>query len=215
MATMLVYIFVEANLTSTIMKKLINNNLENTFNSISVDSDTSTSDTLVMFSINNNSININNKKKFQILDKGVHHVMKELALKVVKDGEGLSKFIIVNIFKSKNIQQAKKIGLSIVNSPLVKTAMAGEDANWGRVIMAIGKTEEKIDQNKIKVSFGKYLLCENGSINKKINYSMINKYMKNKSIEINVELNSGVKNHTVYGNDLTYKYVSINGDYRS
>ena len=121
----------------------------------------------------------------------------------------------VNILQSKSKNEAKNIGFSILNSPLVKTAIFGEDANWGRVIAAIGKSEEKINQNKIKIYFGKYLVCKSGSINKQINKSKLNSYMKNKTIEITVILHTGKKSHTVYGNDLTGEYLRINADYRS
>ena len=138
-----------------------------------------------------------------------------LSLQVIKDGEGVSKLIRVNVLNARSKNQAKKIAFSIANSPLVKTAVAGEDANWGRVIMAIGKTEENINQNKIKVLFGNNVVCENGSISKKINIRKLNNYMKNKTIEINVKLNLGKFFHTVHGNDLTLEYLKINADYRS
>ena len=141
--------------------------------------------------------------------------MHDLSLQVIKDGEGISKLIKVNVLNARSKNQAKKIAFSIANSPLVKTAVAGEDANWGRVIMAIGKTEENINQNKIKVLFGNNIVCENGSISKKINIRKLNHYMKNKTIDINVKLNLGKFYHTVYGNDLTLEYLKINADYRS
>ena len=214
MATMLVYIFLECQISKQIMKKLLNNNLENTFNSISVDSDTSTSDTLMMFSVSNKIINLN-KKNFKILNDNIYELMHDLSLHVIKDGEGISKLIKINVLNARTKNQAKKIGFSIANSPLVKTAIAGEDANWGRVIMAIGKTEEKINQNKIKVLFGNNIVCENGSMSKKINITKLNKYMQNDTIDINVKLNLGKYSHTVYGNDLTFEYLKINADYRS
>ncbi len=141
--------------------------------------------------------------------------MHDLSLQVIKDGEGVSKLIRVNVFNARTKKQAKKIGFSIANSPLVKTAIAGEDANWGRVIMAIGKTEENINQNKIKVSFGNNIVCEDGSMSKKINITKLDPYMKNTTIDINVKLNVGKFSHTVYGNDLTFEYLKINADYRS
>ena len=141
--------------------------------------------------------------------------MKDLALKVIKDGEGLSKLIVVNVSGAKTIFQAKKIAFSIANSPLVKTTIAGQDANWGREIMAIGKSQEKIDQNKILIHFGKNLVCKNGSVYKKINHKTLNNYMKKNVIEINVNLKNGKQDYKVYGNDLTHNYVSINADYRS
>ena len=214
MGTMLVYLFLECKISKKLMNSLLNDNLENTFNSITVDSDTSTSDTLMMFSVTNKNINLNNNN-FKILSKKINELMHDLSLQVIKDGEGVSKLIRVNVLKATTKNQAKKIAFSIANSPLVKTAIAGEDANWGRVIMAIGKTEEKIIQNKIMVSFGNNIVCENGSVSKKINFKKLNQYMKNSTIDINVKLNLGESYHTVYGNDLTIDYLKINADYRS
>ena len=214
MGTMLVYIFIECEASKQLMTRLLKNNLENTFNSITVDSDTSTSDTLMMFSVGKKKVNLN-KKNFKILNKKMYDLMHDLSLQVIKDGEGVSKLIKVNIFNARTKNQAKKIAFSIANSPLVKTAIAGEDANWGRVIMAIGKTEENINQNKIRILFGNNIVCENGSISKKINIRKLNQYMKNSTIDINVKLNIGKFNHTVYGNDLTFEYLKINADYRS
>ena len=214
MGTMLVYIFIEANLSKRILKKLLNNNIENTFNSITTDGDTSTSDTLALFSLDRININLTNNN-FKKLDKSLHNLMEDLSLKVVKDGEGLTKLIKVNILKSKSKKQAKNVGFAIANSPLVKTAISGEDSNWGRVIAAIGKSQEKINQNHIKIYFGDSLVCKNGSIYKKINNKKLKKYMKNRIIEISVYLDSGRFNHTIYGNDLSHEYIRINADYRS
>ena len=214
MGTMLVYIFIECKVSKAQMNRLLNINLNNTFNSITVDSDTSTSDTLMMFSVGNKNPNLN-KKNFKTLNHKMYELMQDLSLQVIKDGEGVSKLIRVNVLNARSKNQAKKIAFSIANSPLVKTAVAGEDANWGRVIMAIGKTEENINQNKIKVFFGKNIVCENGSISNKINITKLNKYMKNNTIDINVKLNLGKYFHTVYGNDLTFEYLKINADYRS
>ena len=214
MGTMLVYIFMEFEASKQLMIRLLKKNLDNTFNSITVDSDTSTSDTLMMFSIGNKKINLH-KKNFKILNNKMYDLMHDLSLQVIKDGEGVSKLIKVNIFSARTKNQAKKIAFSIANSPLVKTAIAGEDANWGRVIMAIGKTGENINQNKIRVLFGNNVVCENGSISKKINIKKIDQYMKNSIVEINVKLNLGKFYHTVYGNDLTFEYLKINADYRS
>ncbi len=214
MGTMLVYIFIECEISKKLMSRLLKNNLDNTFNSITVDSDTSTSDTLMIFSVSSKKINLN-KKNFKKLNYKINELMHDLSLQVVKDGEGISKLIRVNVLNARSKKQAKKIAFSIANSPLIKTAVAGEDANWGRVIMAIGKTEENIYQNKIRIMFGNYIVCENGSISKKINIRKLDNYMKNKTIDINVKLNLGKFNHTVYGNDLTFEYLKINSDYRS
>ena len=214
MGTMLVYIFIEANLSKNILKKLLNNNLENTFNSITTDGDTSTSDTLAIFSIDRKNINLTNSN-FKKINNSLFSLMEDLSLKVVKDGEGLTKLIKVNILKSKSKKQAKNVGFAIANSPLVKTAISGEDSNWGRVVAAIGKSQEKINQNNIKIYFGENLVCKNGSIYNKINNEKLKKYMKNKFIEISIYLNTGKYNHTIYGNDLSYEYIRINADYRS
>ncbi len=215
MATMLVYIFIDAIVPKRILKKLVKNNLENTFNSISNDSDTSTSDTMILFSLKKTKIDFNIKKNFKVLNTGLFAVMRDLAIKVVKDGEGLSKLLIVHVAKSRSQKQAKKIAFSIINSPLVKTAVSGEDANWGRVIAAIGKSQEKINQNKIQLYFGKYLICKNGMAYNKLNLSKVNNYMKSNTIEISVNLNIGKEKFTAYGNDLTHEYIRINAEYRS
>ena len=215
MGTMLAYIFIDAHIASTILKQILNKYLDQTFNSISVDSDTSTSDTLAFFSLKHKKINIKKIKNLQIISKEIYKIMHDLSQQIIKDGEGLSKLIKVVVNEAKNKKQAEKIAFSIINSPLVKTAIAGEDANWGRIIMAIGKSYEKIDQNKIKIFFGKNIVCKNGSAYKKINNKKIDKYMKNKIINIKVNLGLGNFSKTVFGNDLTHEYVRINGDYRS
>ena len=215
MGTMLVYLFVEINISKNILRKIVKENLPNTFNSISVDTDTSTSDTLIIFSLNKKNINLNLKKNYTKLKLSIFELMSDLSQKIIKDGEGLTKLSIINVINAKNTNQAKNIAFSVANSPLVKTAISGEDANWGRIIMAIGKTNEKINQNKIEVSFGKNIVCRGGSIYEKINQSKLKKYMKNKQIEININLNNGNKSQTVYGNDLSHEYIRINADYRS
>ncbi len=215
MGTMLAYIFIEASVPIKLLKNLLKHNIENTFNSISVDSDTSTSDTLALFSLNQYEINLNKRKNYDLLNSALYDVMRDLSLKIIKDGEGLYKLIKVNVCNSKSKKQAKNIAFSIINSPLVKTAITGEDANWGRIIMAIGKTEEKINQNKIKIKFGNILLCKGGAINKKINYEKLNLYMKNHIVEIFVDINNGIKEYTAYGNNLTNQYININSNYRS
>ena len=213
MGTMLAYIFIDCDISSSKLKKLLSDNIGDTFNSITVDSDTSTSDTLLLFSNPLKKINI--KSNYIKISSCLNRVMKELSMKIITDGEGVKKLIKVSINKAKNKIQAKNIAFSIANSPLVKTAIAGEDANWGRVVMAIGKTQEKINQNKIKIKFGNNLLGNKGKINPNINIDKVDKYMKKKIIEIEVSLGLGNASSIVYGNDLNNKYIKINADYRS
>ena len=213
MGTMLAYIFIDCEISSKILKKLLTDNIEDTFNSISVDSDTSTSDTLILFSNPLNKINV--KKNYQKLSKAIKKVMKELSMKIISDGEGIQKLIKVNVIKANNKKQAKNIAFSIANSPLVKTAIAGEDANWGRIVMAIGKTQEKIKQEKTSIKFGDNILAINGKMNKNINLSKVDKYMKKKFIDIEVNLGLGNASSSIYGNDLNNEYIRINADYRT
>ena len=213
MGTMLAYIFIDCEISTNTLKKLLSENLQDTFNAITVDSDTSTSDTVMLFSNPIKKINI--KKNYDKICKVLKKVMSELSFKIISDGEGLQKVTKVKVLNAKNKIQANKIAFAIADSPLVKTAIAGEDANWGRVVAAIGKTQEKIKQEKTSIKFGKNILSVNGEIYKKINLSNINRYMKNKLIEIEVNLNLGKYSKIVYGNDLNNEYIRINADYRS
>ena len=216
MGTMLAYIFIEEDIPKNILKKLLLSYLDESFNSITVDGDTSTSDTVALFSLSKNKSNKILKLNEQIkIASALKDVMFNLALQVVSDGEGISKLMSINISGGKNYKQVSSVAFSIANSPLVKTAIAGEDANWGRVIMAIGKADNKIDQNKINLKFGSFLVASNGKMNHKINITKLNKYMKKKIIEINVNLGIGEYKRTVYSSDLTHEYIRINGDYRS
>ena len=138
-----------------------------------------------------------------------------LAKRVVSDGEGASKFVTINVSRCKNEIEAKKIAFSVANSPLVKTAIAGEDPNWGRVIMAIGKAGPKINLNKLLIKFGSILIVEGGKFNQNYDENQTAKYMKSENIEINIETFTGKKNFSAYTMDLTKKYIEINADYRS
>ena len=217
MGTMLSYIFIETFLTKKIINKLLKLNIENTFNSISVDGDMSTNDTVMLFSVGNENfkkVDNENKTFYKILS-ALNKIMLNLSHQIVCDGEGISKLIEVNVFKAKSKIQAKKIAFSIAESLLVKTAIFGQDANWGRIIMAIGKTSEKIDINKISLKFGKYIIAEKGKISKKMNNNKLSKYMKNEIVKINLDLQNGKYNKTVWSSDLTNEYIKINADYRS
>jgi len=218
MATTLGYIFTDADLSNDILKKLLKKNIDTTFNAITCDGDTSTNDMVSIFStgkVNNPSINNINDKKIICFDKALHAVLLNLSKRIVADGEGASKFITVNIVKSKNDKDAKKIAFSIANSKLVKTAIAGEDPNWGRIIMAIGKANVDIDIKKLLIKFGQIKIIEKGKLIKNYKEIDVANYMKNQSIDISINLNMGLKNFTAYTMDLTKKYIEINADYRS
>jgi len=218
MATTLGYIFTDADLSNDILSKLLKKNIDTTFNAITCDGDTSTNDMVSIFStakVKNLIINNINDKKIINFDKALHSVLLNLSKRIVADGEGASKFITVNVVKSKNANDAKKIAFSIANSNLVKTAIAGEDPNWGRIIMAIGKSNVDIDLKELTVQFGKIKIIEKGELVKNYKESDVAIYMKSQSIDISINLNMGLKNFTAYTMDLTKKYIEINADYRS
>jgi glutamate N-acetyltransferase/amino-acid N-acetyltransferase len=218
LATTLGYVFTDANLSNDILKKLLNKNIESTFNAISCDGDTSTNDMVSIFSTaranHKKIININDKiiKNF---DQSLNKILLSLAKRVVVDGEGASKFISINVNNVKSDSDAKKIAFSIANSPLVKTAIAGEDPNWGRVIMAIGKAQTTLKINSLDILFGKISIVKNGKIDPRYSEAKTAEYMKNSNIEINVKIGTGNKSFTAYTMDLTKKYIEINADYRS
>ena len=218
MATTLGYIFTDADLSNNILKKLLKKNIETTFNAISCDGDTSTNDMVSIFStgkVNNSIINNISDKKISNFDKALHSVLLNLAKRIVADGEGASKFIKINILKSKSDKDAKKIAFSIANSPLVKTAISGEDPNWGRVIMAIGKSGINISLKKLSINFGNIKVIDKGQLVNNYNESEVANYMKDQTIDISVTLNMGSKNFIAYTMDFTKKYIEINADYRS
>ena len=218
MATTLGYVFTDADLSNDILNKLLKKNINTTFNAISCDGDTSTNDMVSIFStgkVKNSIINNINDKKIFSFDKALHSVLLNLSKRVVKDGEGATKFITINIVKSKSEKEARVIAFSIANSNLVKTAIAGEDPNWGRIIMAIGKSGVKIDLKKLAINFGGIKIIEKGQIFKYYKENEVANYMKSQSIDISVNLNMGSKSFTAYTMDLTKKYIEINADYRS
>tara|TARA_B100000780_G_scaffold94924_1_gene66134 strand:+ start:1135 stop:2436 length:1302 start_codon:yes stop_codon:yes gene_type:complete len=218
MATTLAYIFTDADLSNDILSKLLKKNIDNTFNAISCDGDTSTNDMISIFSTGkakHTKINNISEKKLKYFDEALNSVLLNLAKRVVADGEGASKFITIKIFKSKTEQEAKKIAFSIANSNLVKTAVAGEDPNWGRVVMAIGKSDAAVNLKKLSIKFGEIDIVQNGKLSSQYNEKEAADYMKNSNIEIKVNVASGNKNFTAYTMDLTKKYIEINADYRS
>tara|TARA_B110000259_G_scaffold115965_1_gene132052 strand:+ start:431 stop:1732 length:1302 start_codon:yes stop_codon:yes gene_type:complete len=218
MATTLGYIFTDADLSNDILNELLKKNIETTFNAISTDGDTSTNDMVSIFStgkVKNSKIKNINDKKIKNFNGALHSVLLNLSKRVVADGEGASKFITINVIKSKNEKDAKKIAFSIANSNLVKTAIAGEDPNWGRIIMAIGKSGINIDLKKLSINFGNIKIIDKGQLVNNYKESEVANYMKQQTIDISVSLNTGQKKFTAYTMDLTKKYIEINADYRT
>ena len=218
MATTLVYIFTDANLSNDILNKLLKKNISTTFNAITCDGDTSTNDMATIFATgkaNNDQIENYNDKKIQNFDKALNNVLLNLAKRVVSDGEGSSKFVTINVKKCKSEKEAKQIALSIANSPLVKTAIAGEDPNWGRVIMAIGKSGPKINLKKLSIKFGDFKIVQDGKLYQNYDEAKTSEYMKGENIDLDIETFTGKKNFIVYTMDFTKRYIDINSDYRS
>ena len=218
MATTLGYIFTDANIPNDILKKLLKKNISNTFNAISCDGDTSTNDMISIFATSKashgkiKSISDNKVKEF---DEALNRVLLNLAKRVVADGEGASKFVTVSVRNCKSEEDAKKIGFSVANSPLVKTAIAGQDPNWGRVIMAIGKAEASINLENLSIKFGNINIIYKGKLHNQYSEAEASSYMKNSNIDIDINISNGTKNFKVYTMDLTKKYIEINADYRS
>ena len=218
MATTLAYLFTDADLSNDLLNKLLKKNISSTFNAISCDGDTSTNDMVTIFStakINHPKIKNINDKKIQSFDKSLNNVLLNLAKRVVSDGEGASKFISISINNCKSEDDAKKIGFSIANSPLVKTAIAGQDPNWGRIVMAIGKSGVNLNLKKLTIKFGEVIIIQNGKLSENYDERNVKNYMKNENLNIIVDIFTGSKNFTVYTMDLTNEYIKINSDYRS
>ena len=217
MATMLGYIFTDADLPSKILRELLIEINEKSFNSITVDSDMSTNDMVCFFSTREilNKVKTTKDKVLHKFKKDLQWIAIELAKKIIYDGEGATKIIEVNVLGAQSYLNAKNVALSIANSPLVKTAIAGEDANWGRIIMAIGKSKAKFDQNNISLKFGKNLILRKGKLKRKYDEDKVSKYLKKNEIKIEVDLNYGKFSSKVWTCDLTKKYIEINADYRS
>ena len=218
MATTLGYVFTDADIPSGILKKLLKKNIETTFNAISCDGDTSTNDMVTFFATKKTKhpkIKSINDEKLQEFDKSLHSVLLNLAKRIAADGEGASKFISVKVRKARTFIDAKKVAFSIANSPLVKTAIAGEDPNWGRIIMAIGKANVDLNLNKLAISFGDIKVVEKGQLFSDYAEAEVVEYMRGEKIDLIVDLNIGNKDFTAYTMDLTKEYIEINADYRS
>jgi glutamate N-acetyltransferase/amino-acid N-acetyltransferase len=218
LATALGFVFTDLSISSSVLKQLLKKNIKTTFNAISCDGDTSTNDMVSIFATgeaNNSQINNVNDSKLEKFNNCLHTVLLNLAKRVVADGEGASKFVTVSTINCKTEEDAKKISFSIANSPLVKTAIAGQDPNWGRIIMAIGKANVNLIPNKLSIKFGSFNIVEKGQLSNSYNEIEVAEYMKDEKIDITVDLNVGKKNFTAYTMDLTRKYIEINSNYRS
>ena len=218
MATMLSFIFTDANIPSVFLKAILKKITTTTFNSITVDSDTSTNDMVGIFSTGkakNSKIYNVLDPKLQDFEKALHRLCLNLAKQIVVDGEGAKKFITINVIGARSQSMARSVGFSIANSPLFKTAMGAGDPNWGRIIMACGKSGENIVANKIRLKIGEYLVAEGGKVAKDYKETDVKEYMKWSSINIEVNLNIGSASYTVYTCDFTHDYIDINADYRN
>ena len=213
MATMLVYIFTDAKIEQSVLQHMISSITAQTFNCITVDSDTSTSDTLLAVATGASGIAIAEADKE--FSDALNSVMLELAHLVVRDGEGASKFVEINVSGAANDADAKTHAMAIANSPLIKTAIAGEDPNWGRVVMAIGKSGAAADRDSLSISFGDILVAKEGWVADDYREEDGANYMKNDQIVLNVDVGIGGGEATVWTCDLTHGYIEINADYRS
>ncbi len=218
MSTMLGFIFTNANLSSNIIQNLILSSNEKSFNSITVDSDTSTSDTVLLVATRkakHKPVHKSTDTRLNEFKRCLSSLMLELAKLIVRDGEGASKFITIKVTGAVSKKSAKIIAFSIANSPLVKTAIAGEDANWGRIIMAIGKSGQRADRDKIQIHIGNELVTKNGMVYENYSEVRATKYLKQDNIFLSIDVGVGNSSATVYTCDLTHKYIEINADYRS
>ncbi len=218
LATMLSFIFTNADISSNILKTLLKRAVANSFNAITVDSDQSTNDMVSIFSTRSLKIGQNlslNDKVIQKFELALKKLCLNLAKQVVVDGEGAKKFLIVNVINAKSLGSAKNIAFSIANSPLVKTAVAGEDPNWGRILMGIGKSGELVDPKKLKIKIGNFIVAENGKISDNYDEKKLKEYMEWDSIEVEINLKLGNDAFKCYTCDFTHDYIDINANYRN
>ena len=221
MATMLVYIFTDAAVAHPALQAMLAAGADKTFNCITIDSDTSTSDTVLLFATGAAAARGAPRSTAPTSAEGkafaaaLHDLMHELALWVVKDGEGVSKFVTIDVTGAESDTAARRIGFAIANSPLVKTAIAGCDPNWGRVVMAVGKSGEAADRDRLSICFGDIVVAKDGERAAPTTSRRWPRYMKGREIRIGVDLALGSGKATVWTCDLTHDYISINADYRS
>ena len=212
MATMLVYIFTDAKISQPKLQATLEDLTNQTFNCITVDSDTSTSDALICAATGTSGVDVTENLDFT---EALKQVMLDLAHQVVKDGEGATKFVTVEVTSARNDADARKVAMSIANSPLVKTAIAGEDPNWGRIVMAVGKSGAEADRDRLSIWFGPHLVAENGWVASSYTEEAGASYMQQAKLHIRTDLGVGTAQTTVWTCDLTHGYIEINADYRS
>jgi glutamate N-acetyltransferase/amino-acid N-acetyltransferase len=218
MATMLSFVFTDAPISSGVLQGLLQPLIDKSFNAVTVDSDTSTSDTCLVFATGKapiDAINSSSDPRATAFAEALGDVLHDLAMLVVRDGEGATKLVTVNVEGATSDASAARIARSIADSPLVKTAIAGEDANWGRVVMAVGKAGEPADRDRLRIAFGDIVVAESGERASGYDEAAASAYMKNQELELTVGLGLGTGTATVYTCDLTHGYIDINGSYRS
>lgn len=218
MATMLAFIVTDADIHPSVLRALLGLHVRTTFNSVTVDGDTSTNDTCLLFATGASGaprIGRVGDRRLKSFSAALDKVMLDLAHQLVRDGEGATKFVKVTVDGAASPASARKLAKSIADSPLVKTAIAGQDANWGRVVMAVGKTEEPVDRDRLAIRFGPHQAAVDGAPAPTYDEAEMTAYMKNPEIDITVDVGSGRASATVWTCDLTKGYIEINGDYRS
>ncbi len=215
MATMLVYLFTDAKITPSALQKMLSRNVDATFNSITVDSDTSTSDTLLLAATGQSAAAPVTGAVAKAFEAALTEVMLSLAHQVVRDGEGATKFVEIRVSGATNDADAQRVAFAIANSPLVKTAVAGQDPNWGRIVAAIGKSGAEADRDKLTIKFGDILVAENGWRSPSYVEDAGAAYMQRSDLVIGVDLGLGRAKRSVWTCDLTSRYIEINADYRS
>jgi glutamate N-acetyltransferase/amino-acid N-acetyltransferase len=218
MATMLVFLFTDARIEQRLLQQMVTRANARTFNCITVDGDTSTSDSLYLAATGRAPMPLvadAADPRAAVFEAALEGVMRDLAHQVVRDGEGASKFVEVRVTGAASAEAARRVGLAIANSPLVKTAIAGEDPNWGRIVMAVGKAGEEADRDRLSIRFGDILVAENGWVAPGYREADGAAYMKRPELVIAVDLGIGGGAATVWTCDLTHRYIEINADYRS
>ncbi len=215
MATMLVYIFTDAKITAPALQKMLSRNVDATFNSITVDSDTSTSDTLLLAATGQSAAGPVKGAVAKAFEAALHGVMQNLAHQVIRDGEGATKFVEIRVTRAASDADAAKVAFAIANSPLVKTAIAGQDPNWGRIVAAVGKSGAEADRDRLTIKFGDIVVAKNGWRNPAYTEDDGAAYMQQSDLVIGVDLGLGRAARSVWTCDLTNRYVEINADYRS